>query len=152
MVGISYTKGVVLCEPYQKITGDKMAEIILNKLPGALERSIDPIGRRILQDGCPRQNSKTARKAFQNNEALIFKIPPRSPDLNPIENFFNLVTRELRKQVLDNNIESETKDEFRQRVQSTMLNFDIGKIDKIIKSMDRRIKMVIKAGGCRIKY
>jgi len=152
MVGISYTKGVVLCEPYQKITGDKMAEIVENKLPGALERSVDPVGRRILQDGCPRQNCKKARKAFQNIEALIFKIPPRSPDLNPIENFFNLVTRELRKQVLENNIESETKDEFRQRVQSTMLNFDIEKIDKIIESMDRRIKMVIKAGGCRIKY
>ena len=83
---------------------------------------------------------------------MIFKIPPRSPDLNPIENFFNLVVRKLRKQVLDEQIESETYDEFRHRVQSVMLNFSVEKINKIIESMSRRIDMVIKENGCRIKY
>lgn len=153
MVGISYTKGVVLCEHYQKsITGQKMEDIIKNAMPDALEKSIDPNGRRILQDGCPRQNCKKAKKAFEEIEALIFKIPPRSPDLNPIENFFHLVTKKLKRQVIENKIEAETKAEFKERVKNTMLNFDIQKIDKIIESMDRRVDAVIDGNGCRTKY
>ena len=62
----------------------------------------------------PPTKFKTARKAFDEIGVLIFKIPPRSPDLNPIENFFNLVVTKLRKEVLDEKIESETYDEFRQ--------------------------------------
>ena len=56
---------------------------------------------------------------------MIFKILPRSPDLNAIENFFNLVVRKLRKQVLEEQIELETCDKFRQRVQSVMLNLKV---------------------------
>ena len=56
---------------------------------------------------------------------MIFKILPRSPDLNAIENFFNLVVRKLRKQVLEEQIELETYDKFRQRVQSVMLNLKV---------------------------
>ena len=43
-------------------------------------------------DGCPRQNSKKALKALKDVGALVFKIPPRLPDLNPTKNFFALVT------------------------------------------------------------
>ena len=64
---------------------------------------------------------------------MIFKILPRSPDLNAIENFFNLVVRKLRKQVLEEQIDSETYDKFRQRVQSVVLNFSVEKINKIIE-------------------
>ena len=37
-------------------------------------------------DGCSRQNSKEALKALEGVGALVFKILPRSLDLNPIEN------------------------------------------------------------------
>ena len=75
---------------------------------------------------------------------MIFKIPSHSPDLNPIENFFSLVVRKLRKQVLEEQIESETYDELMQRVQSVMLNFSVEKMKKIIESMSRKFNMVIK--------
>ena len=120
----------------------KMEQIIRNAMPQALENSINPNSKLMLMDGFPRQNSKLAWKA----------LPPRSPDLNPIENFLNLVVRKLTKQVLDKQIESETYDAFRQRVQSVMLNFSVKKINRIIESMSRRIDMVIKENGCRIKY
>jgi len=153
MVGISYGKGVVLCHHYKKaITGDKMVNIINNSFPNAFEKSCNPIAKRILQDGCPRQNSRKALKALENIGGIVFKIPARSPDLNPIENFFGIVTKELRKQVLQNNIVRETFDEFVQRVRETMLTFSVDKIDKIIESMDKRVGMVLAQKGCRIKY
>ena len=81
---------------------------------------------------------------------MIFKIPSHSPDLNPIENFFSLVVRKLRKQVLEEQIESETYDELMQRVQSVMLNFSVEKIKKIIESMSHKFNMVIKKMGVEL--
>ena len=81
---------------------------------------------------------------------MIFKIPSHSPDLNPIQNFFSLVVRKLRKQVLEEQIESETYDEFMQRVQSVMLNFSVEKIKKIIESMSHKFNMVIKKMGVEL--
>ena len=65
MVGISYNHGVVLCEHYSEaINGENMAEIVYSSFNNAFEQSSDPKGRRFLQDGCPRQNSKAAGVAF----------------------------------------------------------------------------------------
>ena len=47
----------------------------------------------------------------------------------------------LRKQVTEENIVWETYDEFVTRVQETILNFSIPKIDRIIESMDKRITL-----------
>ena len=81
---------------------------------------------------------------------MIFKIPSHSPDLNPIQNFFSLVVRKLRKQVLEEQIESETYDELMQRVQSVMLNFSVEKIKKIIESMSHKFNMVITKMGVEL--
>ena len=81
---------------------------------------------------------------------MIFKIPSHSPDLNPIQNFFSLVVRKLRKQVLEEQIESETYDELMQRVQSVMLNFSVEKMKKIIESMSHKFNMVIKKMGVEL--
>ncbi len=153
MVGISYNRGVVLCEQYAgSINGEKMANIVRSSFPQAFEKSIDPRSKRFLQDGCPRQNSKTARDAFGSVHAKVFKIPSRSPDLNPIENFFNLVSLKLKQQALDRNIEKETFKEFAGRVKKTLLEYPIDDIDKIIDTMDKRIKLVLDTKGMRIKY
>lgn len=153
IVGICHSKGVILCDYYPNaITADKMVSIIKNSMPAAFDNSIDLIGRRVLMDGCPRQNAKRCLKAFEDIGALVFKIPPRSPDLNPIENFFALVTKQLRSQVIERKIEKETFEEFVKRVKSTMVNFSVEKINKIIESMSKRINMVVAEKGCRIKY
>jgi len=96
MVGISYNCGVVLCEQYfGTVTGNKFAGIVEKSFPEALAKCSSRV-KRVLQDGCPRQNSKVAREAFSNVDTLLFKIPPRSPDLNPIENFFSFGEEEAK--------------------------------------------------------
>lgn len=153
MMGISFDSGVVLCEQYEgSITGKKMAEMIEKYFKDALEKSNAPGALRVLQDGCPRQNSKAARDAFDKMNIRIFKIPPRSPDLNPIENFFHLAKQKLRQQALDENIQQETFQEFSDRLKRTMFQFDKEIINKIIESMDKRVDEIIKSGGYRSKY
>ena len=153
IVGISYNKGVVLCERYRgTITGEKYAQITKNHFPRALANSIDPKGKRIVQDNCPRQQSKIAREALYKINAKQLRIPSRSPDINCIENVFAQVARLLDKQALEQKIVYESKDQFEKRVKETLLSFPAKKIDVIIESMPRRIAAIHKAGGKRIKY
>ena len=55
-------------------------------------------------DNDPSQTSKVARKAIEKIEAEFHKIPARSPDLNPIENLFHLVKKNLENEAIENNI------------------------------------------------
>ena len=149
MVGISYRKGVVAVQQYfGPITGKKCAKITNETLAPAIEDR----ARRILQDGCPRQNSKASLTAFDQNNIKVFKIPARSPDLNPIENLFHTIKKELRRQALEDKIEHENFEEFSERVKQTLLNFPARDIDKIIDSMKKRVDDIIDSGGYRSKY
>ena len=68
----------------------------------------------------------------------MFKTPPRSPDLNSIENVFNLVVQKLNNGAIEKDIADET--------------FPVKVIDKIISTMKKRINMALKVKGQRIKY
>ena len=62
----------------------------------------------------------------------MFAIPPRSPDISPVENLFHLLQKELTKQALERKIRHETFTEFSSRVKDTISNFSASTIDKII--------------------
>ena len=152
-IAISHNSGVVLCERYLGIvTGQKFADIVKQHFPTAFSKCSNPRSKRFLQDGCPRQNSAVARKAIDNVNGMIFRIPPRSPDLNPIENFFHLVTQKLHNDALKKNIIKETKEEFEQRIKNTVMGFNISTINKIIETMPKRVNLILKYKGKRLKY
>ena len=153
MVGISYTRGVVICEQYTDgLSGDKFARIIDNCFPQAFDLSVNPWQRVFLQDGDPSQNSALAGEILENIGASVFSIPARSPDLNPIENFFHLVAKAIKEDAIQKQIRSETFTQFSERVRDIIVNYPVKKIDRIIGSMDKRVQMVITAKGNRIKY
>ena len=54
-----------------------------------------------LQDNDLNQNSAKAKESLKTIGAEVVKIPPRSLDLNPIENFFHDVKRKLTQDALD---------------------------------------------------
>ena len=107
---------------------------------------------RFLQDGDPVQNSALAKRAFKDVGALVFSIPPRSPDLNPIENLFHLVSKQLEKDTLEMEISYEDFGQFSKRVKDTSMNFPKNTIDKIIESMNKRVVTIIENRGQRLKY
>lgn len=153
MVAISYNKGVVLCKEFHfRLNGFKFARMVRRDFPLAFRLSNNPKSKRILQDGCPVQNSVRGKRAIDKLGGHLFCIPARSPDINPIENFFHLVGKELKKQALERKITSETEEEFVARVIKTMMEFPVEPINKTIESMDKRIQMIIKNGGQRTKY
>ncbi len=122
------------------------------QFPALFERSSNPKGKLFLQDGDPSQNSRKAQEAISQVGGKKFSIPARSPDLNPIENVFNNVKFQMREDALKNRITHETYSQFCARAKATLLNYSSEVIDRTIESMGKRVDMVIKAKGQRIRY
>ena len=153
MVAISYNRGIIKCSQYTgNVNSEFCASFIQEHFPDMFENSANVKGKLFLQDGDPSQNSKLARDAMDLVGCKLFKIPPRSPDLNPIENIFHLIGKKLKTDALTNDLQHESYSEFCKRVQKISLDFPIGVIDKTIDSMSKRIDIVIKNKGLRTKY
>lgn len=130
-----------------------MAGIVGHAFDDAFKKcTLQPSSRTVLMDNCTRQNSAAAMLAMTKNNTRVFNIPPRSPDLNPIENFFNLIKKLLRKEAMEKNIMHETFEEFSQRCIRSMTEYPASEVDKIINSMPKRINAVLKFKGRRLKY
>ena len=155
VVGICFGGGAVLVEEYETMNGKYFSEFIETSLRRVLLDRAAITGKKkllFLQDNDPSQNSAMAKEALKNIGAEVVKIPPRSPDLNPIENFFHNVKRKLRQDALEKKIARESFTDFKQRIVATITNYDRHIIDKTIKSMYKRLLQITKNKGCRTKY
>ena len=152
MVAIAHNKGVIKCYHYDSINGEVFASFIKEHFPAMFQNSSNPKGKLFLQDGDPSQNSKLAMDAMDAVGCRLFKIPPRSADLNPIENTFHLIGKVIQKEAIEKNITKETYVQFCKRTKAHDLAFSPEIIDRTIESMPRRIKEVIKVRGRRTKY
>ena len=75
IVGISFREGVGLCQQYfGPIIGTKFTDILDSSFHSAFDNSINPVLKRFLMDGCPRQNSRTALRAAARIGRMMFKI------------------------------------------------------------------------------
>ncbi|CAB4033478.1 Hypothetical predicted protein, partial [Paramuricea clavata] len=75
------------------------------------------------------------------------KWTPRSPDLNPIEKIFKLVSDALRKQAIRSQITKETYEEFKNRLLFTIQSLPLEVTNNTIASMPNRVKEIIKRKG-----
>ena len=153
MVAIAYDRGVTLCKEYtEKLNGHFFAQFIKKEFPKCFKNSPNPMRRLFLQDGDPSQNSALAFAALEKIGATKFAIPPRSPDLNPIENIFHQVRRRLDKEAMETPIMRESLDEYGDRVRRTLLSTPVNIVNKTISSMGQRIDEVKRLKGQRTKY
>lgn len=108
-VGISHGAGVVICQQCTwTVTGERIADLLKKHFPDVFKICGVPVrGSMFLQDGNTRQNNKVARLAWQGLGCEMFAIPARSPDLNPIENVFHLVRKQLRLDTVQKKIRHE---------------------------------------------
>jgi hypothetical protein len=152
-VAIAFDRGVISCEQYHsKLTGKMFAEFVTDHFSSVFENSANPRGKLFLQDGDPRQCSRVARKAMDQLGCRIFAIPPRSPDINPIENIFHLVRKQLQEDALRKKITKESFAAFSERIKRTMKSIPVETINKTILSMNKRMQLIIKGKGNRTKY
>ena len=104
------------------------------------------------QDNGPRQNSAKAKEVINNIGAEVVKIPARSPDLNPTENFFHNVKRQLRQDAMEKKIFCEDSNEFKKKIVETIRNYNKDIINRTISSMHKRLIQIIKNISYRTKY
>ena len=150
MVAVAYKKGVIICEEYDKMNGDFFADFVDRNFIDLYGKADKDNVDFFVQDGDPSQNSRKAKEALSRAKAKIFAIPPRSPDLNPIENLFHLTNKELRRSA--KSIDYESRDEFVARIRKTLNSIPVETIDKTIESMDKRLGLIIKNNGEKTKY
>ena len=130
-VDISHGNGVIICKhcPW-KLSGEKFASFVKQCFPLAFEKCGIHVDDAIfLQDGDPRQNLNVAWDSCENLNCKIFKIPPHSPDLKPIENLFHLVREQLKKDAMEKSI-VQGYNEFCKRVAQKLDNFPVETILK----------------------
>ena len=98
MVAIAHNKGVIKCHQYfGSINSETCKSFIEKQFSDMFKNSANSKGKLFLQDGQLSQNSKIACEAIDFARYSLFNIPPRSPDLNPIENMFHLIGKQLKK-------------------------------------------------------
>ena len=147
LVAISYNVGVILCEEYEHMTGNFFASFIDNTFEQMFVQSKKVNTRLFIQDNDPCQNSAVAKIALQRVSAQLLKIPPRSPDLNPIENMFKSVSDDLHDSTIEKQLERESFTQFKERVKDTIVRFPVAKINNLIESMDRHIQLILETKG-----
>ena len=103
-------------------------------------------------DNNPSQTSAKAKCALCHAKCKMVQIPARSPDLNPIENVFHIIWRQLEADVEQNTIITETWDEFVSRIKRNLWSIPKDYVEKTIASIPNRMNLIVKAKGHRIKY
>ena len=91
MVAISYGKGVIECHAYDNLDSRSFASFVNGKFDSMFARADKNGSRMFVQLNAPNQNSALVRRVLKIKRAKQLCIPPRSRDIDAIENFFNLV-------------------------------------------------------------
>ena len=98
------------------------------------------------QDTDPKHTAKVAKQWFQDNHLSVMDWPPQSPDLNPIENLWEIVNRRINREGVRN------KDQLFEQIQKAWATIPQNFIYHLIKSKPRRCKAVIDNKGFATKY
>ena len=151
IVAISHRKGVICCERYEKMDGPFFASFVEKHFRKLMKKSRKRT-RMWIQDDDPCQNSAAVRKVISLLNRPLLKIPPRCPDLSPIENVFHLVRKQLDKDALAKNICCESMGDFEHRTKATFMAIPTQTVDKTISSMSSRVKQIVREKGERLKY
>lgn len=149
LVAIGYDKGVVAVEPVPSgMDGTHWASMINSKIYNKhLNKQ-----RTIVQDNDPVQNCKLGIKAFCRQKIKLQSIPPKSPDINVIENLFNTAKRILGKQALDQQLTKESRYQLSERIKDLLMSYSIKRINNLIDSLPKRMNLLIEKKGLRLKY
>lgn len=154
MVVVSHKAGVLVVEKYENMNGDYFAEFIKRNFRKCIRQTYIPgvQKRYFVMDNCPCQNSAKAYAKLQGRQAKLLQIPPRSPDINCIENIFNVVKKRLAVDAIKNDITKESFESFEKRVIQTIWKVNPSLIKKTISSMPKRMEALIKCKGYKTKY
>ncbi|CAB3978823.1 Hypothetical predicted protein [Paramuricea clavata] len=132
MVAVAYGKGVILRKAYEKIDGSFFAGFVKENLNLCFAKAGPRRGRQCI--------------------FVMDKIPARSPDLNPIENIFHVVKKQLEEEAINMRLSKESFQNFHDRVCHCLDNLSVDLVDWTLETMSNRITAILRKKGIRSKY
>ncbi len=139
-----------LGKPARNITAGEYKRVLMETLlpQGCKKMGTDWVFQ---QDNDPTHKAapqivQTYNKAYGTHIHVLAPWPPSSPDLNPIENVWGEVQRQVNK------IGCKTFESFKQAVLWHLKNYKKGAIKALYASMPKRMNVVIKKEGGRVAY
>ena len=119
-----------ICEQFTgKVNGQTYSDFVAQHFPAAFSESTN--------SGNVVSSRYKAKTAYDDVGCRLFSKPAFSPDINPIENIFNNVRRQLKEDAIKRTLAKESFEDFCQRVRDTLLNFSSDVIDKTIESIPK---------------
>ena len=129
----------------ETMKSDKYISVLENKISEYKEQF--KLKKNIFQqDNARYHTSYKMIKYFSDNQIEVMLWPPNSPDLNPIENVWNLIKRQLGKRYY------KTICEMKQYTLEIANNLSVEIINSLISSMDNRIESLFDNNFDSINY
>jgi transposase len=120
-----------------------------------LENHLLPVARRLggenwvfQQDNASIHNSGSTRKWFREKNMRVIDWPSRSPDMNPIENLWGIIVREVYRGGQQFNSIPELKN----AIKNAWYKVPDETREKLVNSMENRIFELIRKNGGHTKY
>lgn len=130
--------------PNETVTANKYLEILQSKLLNTMNIQQVNIFQ---QDGAPAHTAKIVQKWFKDNKVDVLDWPGNSPDLNPIENMWELLKRKLAKKSPKN-----LRDVRYWLIHIWCKEISTELCQKLANSMPKRIRDVLQRKGQQTKY
>ena len=144
---ISANGGLVIVWVNGKIDGETYCSLLENEFINNAE--VDLPAKFIFQhDNASPHSCKFTQEFLKKKKIDVLPWPPQSPDLNPIEDIWGIMSKEVYK----NGRTYLTEESLWEAVQQSFCNLKESLFQKLYQSMTRRLIKILESGGRRIKY
>lgn len=135
-----------LCFIDRRVNTLKYQQILERNLIPTMENLSDVENIHFQQDGASSHTATTTKNWLESNGINVLKWCSNSPDLNPIENIWAIMKKELKKQ------HPTTIDALKRHITQIWAQITTEQCKKLTDSMPNRIEAVLRARGDATKY